>query len=70
MIGTLASAKHGNSLTVAERNQPFQLMRCMQAAATTCADMKAYRTEIPDRFVYILAAMFMDASSWKRSLAA
>lgn len=39
-------------------------------AATTCADMKAYRTEIPDRFVYILAAMFIEASSWKSSLAA
>lgn len=25
---------------------------------------------IPDLFVYILAAMFIDASSWKRSLAA
>lgn len=35
------------------------------------ADMKkAYRTEIPDRLVYILAAMFMDANSWKSSLAA
>ena len=29
-----------------------------------------YRTLMPDRFVYILAAMFIDASSWKRSLAA
>ena len=29
-----------------------------------------YRTVIPERFVYILAAMFIDASSWKSSLAA
>lgn len=29
-----------------------------------------YRTVIPDRFVYILAAMFIDASSWNSSFAA
>jgi uncharacterized lipoprotein NlpE involved in copper resistance len=29
-----------------------------------------YRTVIPERFVYILAAMFIDASSWKSSFAA
>ncbi len=30
----------------------------------------AYRTVIPDLLVYILAAMFIDASSWKSNLAA
>ena len=30
----------------------------------------AYRTEMPDLLVYILAAMFIEASSWKSSLAA
>ena len=29
-----------------------------------------YRTEIPDLLVYILAAIFIDASSWKSNLAA
>jgi len=29
-----------------------------------------YRTLMPDRLVYILAAMFIDANSWKSSFAA
>ena len=30
----------------------------------------AYRTVTPDLFVYILAAMFIEASSWKSNFAA
>ena len=34
------------------------------------ANVQPHRTVTPDRFVYIRAAMFIDASSWNRSLAA
>ena len=34
------------------------------------AKLSHYRTETPERVVYIRAAMFIDASSWKSNFAA
>jgi hypothetical protein len=55
------------------------MLKCSDAVVRKCfgqADvaseppMAAYRTETPDLLVYIRAAMFIDASSWKSSFAA
>lgn len=35
-----------------------------------CGDRRNHRTDTPERLVNIRAVMFIDASSWKRSLAA
>jgi hypothetical protein len=47
---------------------PFSHHTCLRLHSISPPN--AQRTEIPDRLVNILDAMFIDASSWKSSLAA
>jgi hypothetical protein len=42
----------------------------MRKKVTNRSDYQNYRTEIPERLLNILAAIFIDANSWKRSFAA